>query len=282
MKSRSEPFAFREGVLHLEDLPLHELAEAREGHPAWVLSHSAVERALVALDGVRLVPVAAAGPLEVLGMLAAAGCWAAAWSSHELRLALEVGFPAARVVAAGSVRDDGFLKDALVAGVAVVPVADELDAANVQRIAHWLDREPPASEGAPQLAPADLFDAVGGLLAPVLAPLPALALDATLPAARRAGASPSLHVGEQPVLALVEGPPSTGSVAGLSRWAIAGDEPRAARVHGAPARGDWVVLPHADAAALCAPDPVHADAGWVMVRGGVWRELPPRPMPSAD
>lgn len=259
-----------DGWLRVEELPLAELVVALEGRPAWVLSDRALERALTLAGEAQTLEVGAVGPPEILARVAARGFWACARSSHELGLALAAGFDPQRLVAAGPVRDDGFLKDALSAGVAVVPVDGPGDAENVARMARLLALDPPAREGAPPAAPPDLLSQVGGLLAAVLVAPPQLALDVALPTGAAPGAS---------LYALLPGPVQEVGLCGLSRWG--GEAPLPARLHGVAARGDWLFLPRADAALPRAADPVHAMPVSVMVRGGLWTELAPRPWPAA-
>ena len=282
------PFAFRDGRLFLDEVDLVDLAGALDGRAAWLISHAAVEAAIVAAvansagtrasesapPDTRRIAIADVGPLAVLGQLAAAEWWAAVRSSHELTLALEAGFPPERLLACGGVRDDGFVKDALAADVAVMQHADDEERANAARIAALLDHELPPEQGAPPAAPAGLLAYCGGLLAPVLRPPPALAIDAVCPRLEA----------RQQVLALHAAPPGTagamfatvtGTLAGLD----VGDEPQAALVPPHVQRGDWVALPIAAAAAVRPIDPAHPAACTVLVRGPSWRLLPARPQP---
>ncbi len=310
------PFTRRDGRLHLEDVDLTDLSGALDGRAAWLVSHAAVEMAIAGVAGssasagvpapsaersalraapesmpysARCIAVAAVGPLAVLGQIAASGWWAAVRSSHELTLALEAGFPPERLLAGGGVRDDGFVKDALAAGVAVMRHADDEQRANAARIAALLGHELPPEHGAPPAAPAGLLTQCGGLLAPVLRAPPALAIDAVCP---RLAAS-------QPVLALHTAPPAAAdsllapgagglpapgvgaliaAVAGTLAGLDAGDAPQAALVPPHVQRGEWVVLPGA-AADVLPVDPAHPAARTVLVRGASWRLLPARPLP---
>jgi len=284
MTSRADfaPFTFRDGGLLLEDVNLVNLAGALDGRAAWLISHAAVEATLArparsalesASHDARCIEVADVGPLAVLGQVAVAGWWAAVRSSHELTLALEAGFPPERLLACGGVRDDGFVKDALAADVAVMQHADDEERANAARIAALLDHELPPEHGAPPAAPAGLLAHCGGLLAPVLRPPPALAIDAVCPRlqgglqAFALHAAPSMAAGAMPAAV-------PGTLSGLD----VGDAPQAALVPPHVQRGDWVVLPVA-AAAVRPVDPAHPAACTVLVRGPSWRLLPARPLP---
>ena len=262
------PFACADdGGLRCEAAPLTEIAAGLEGGAAWVLSRAAL---VAALDDPRTLPVSAVGPPAVLALAAEAGWWAGVTSPHELELATAAGFPAERLVAGGAVVDDGFLKDALVAGVAVLTSRDEEEARNVARIAEHLALPVPAAEGAPPAADASLFDRCGGLLAPVLRGPPALVLDGVLAPATGLEAW-TLASPHDPAPARVEG-------LGVSPV----DGPGELTLHGAPRRGDHVLVPHPAAARLRPHDPAWPEAVTVLVNERLWRFLEPRPWPEAD
>jgi len=220
--------------------------------------------------GACCIEVGAVGPLAVLGQLAAAGWWAGVRSSHELTLALEAGFPPERLLACGGVRDDGFVKDALAAGVAVMKHADVEERVNAARIAALLDHELPPQHGEPPDAPAGLLDCCGGMLAPVLRPSPALTVDAVCPRLSGPRQVLALHA----ATTAAEQASLPGTLTGLG----ACDQPQAALVPSRVLRGDWVVLPGA-AAAVRPVDPAHPAACTVLVRGESWRLLAGRPLP---
>jgi hypothetical protein len=265
------PFTRRDGRLWLEDVELTGLAAMLDGRAAWLVSHAAVEEALSREAPARCMEVAAVGPLAVLAQLCAAGWWARARSSHELTLALAAGFPPERLVAGGGVRDDGFVKDALAAGVAVMEHDDASERANAARIAALLDHVLPPESGAPPDARTGWLEHCGGLLAPVLRPPPGLAVDATLPAGARVAAGGC-------VLALAwpaDGPDLVpGSVQGLG----SGQPPRPALVPAHLVRGDWVVLPAA-AVDVHPFSLAHPATRCLLVREASWRLLEPRPLP---
>jgi hypothetical protein len=276
--------------LHVEGVDLAVLAEELQGSPAWVVSHAALRVALSNQIGTCAVAVGRVGPPAVLSLLAEAGCWARAESSHELALALAAGFRPAHVIAGAPVLDDGFIKDALTAGVGMLLRPDREAALNVARIAGALELRQPPAEGAPPDVPADAFKACGGLLAPLLGGPPDLVLDAVWERSGR---------GQAKVLALREPP-----LAALPADALAA-APRArrramrasqavrlrglgaqvgvpARLSGLVERGDWVAVPAADAVAVHVPHPAWPLPRSILVREDAWRVLDPRPLPVAE
>jgi len=265
------PFRFRDGRLVLENLVLAELAAALDGRAAWVLGHralaGALKRAARAAGGAVSVPVGALGPREALTLAAQAGCWARVASPHELVLARAAGFAPDHIVAGAPVLEDGLLRDALAAGVAVLEARGE-DAPNAERIARALGHKLPPATGAPPDLPANALRRAGGLLAPLLAAAPALALDAVWEPRGR---------GRVAVAALA-GPAET--VVETSLRGLSGPVAPALLV-GAAQRGAWVVLPDTRAAAPQRPDLAHTLPATVLVRGGAWRLLEPRPLPGA-
>ncbi|HKE18506.1 MAG TPA: hypothetical protein VKB80_26695 [Kofleriaceae bacterium] len=274
---RPEPFAIRDGHLFLEDLALTDLVEGLDGCEAWVISHAAVAAWLTkALRGrPGTVDVADIGPREVLGQCAAAGCWARASSSHELALAQQAGFAPRRIVAGGDVVEDGFLRDALAAEVAVIERKGRAGEANLRRIAAALGHALPPPRGAPRTLPAPP-PRCGGLLAPLLAGPPSLALDAAWDAAPAPDGRP-VRRAPLDVLPLVL--PARRRVAAATVRGLNPRKPHRARLHGPAERGEWVVLPLAEAAAVHRPDPAHPLPRVVMVRGAAWRPLEPRALP---
>ena len=265
------PFRFRDGRLVIENVALDDLAAALDGRAAWVLGHralaGALKRGLRLGGGAVAVPVSALGPREALTLAAQAGCWARAASAHELTLARAAGFAPARLVVGAPVLDDGLLRDALAAGVAVIQAQGE-EAQNVARIARALGHPVSPSQGAPpDLAPG-VLRRVGGLLAPLLAGPPALSLDAAWEPRGRGRVA----------LGALAGPADASSetmLRGLSGTAAP------ARLIGTAARGGWVALPDPRAAGPQRPDLAHPLPATVLVRGSAWRLLDARPLPGA-
>ena len=263
------PFRVRDGRVWLERLAMDELVPALGGRAVQLIGHGALSRALVrarrAAGGALSVPVAAIAPREGLALCAEAGDWALATSRHELALALAAGFPRARVAVAGAVLEDGVLVDALTGGIGSV----QADPANVARIAAGLGLPVPSPATLPPRLPEATLRRVGGLLAPLLAGPPGLVLDA---AWRPAGRGRHTVLGMQ---APGEAPPVEATLRGLPEA-----EPARARLLGAAGRGDWVAVPDPRAARIQPPDPAHPLPALVMVRGGSWRLLDPRPWPA--
>jgi hypothetical protein len=197
--------------------------------------------------------------------MAGQGWWARVLSSHELTLAQTAGFAPSCIVAGGTVKDDGFLKDALTLGVAVLEPGHPDHDDNVQRIAEALSARVPPDSGGPPRVSADAFARCGGLLARVLRAPPDLALDA-----------PLLDTPDAHVFPLTPGELKAGSLEGLTLPGQGG-EPPPAWIHGAPVRGDWVVVP---SAMTLAPQPgatIHPAVPRLMVTGSRWRVLEARP-----
>jgi len=276
---RFGPFRYVGGRLTVEDLLLDDLAHDLAGQAAWVLSRAAVEEVFVGVT--RCLPVGLVGPSEVLSLAAAAGWWAAVVSSHELDLAERAGFSPGRISAPACWRDDGFVKDALTRGVASLPAVDESDEQNIERIAGLLGVRRPGQVDVPESVGLDAFSGCGGLLSPVLRGAPAVVLDSLVDVL--AGAqTPGAVVDVLPLVATGK-PVDDGILTGLS---ACGPKPNdaptlPARLHGAPARGDWVVIPSLKAAACTPPDTAHRLPTRVLVYDGLWRPLEQRPLPPA-
>ena len=287
------PFEFRDGEWHLEQVPLSALAADLAGLPgAWVLSREAVDRALAAVDGPRAVSPQRLSPPALLSLAAAAGHWAAVRSAHELRGVLEAGFPPERIVVRGRVKEDGLLRDALAARVAVVQ-GDAHERAVLERIAGALGHALPSATGAPRDMPAEAFGRCGGLLARVLRGAPDVALDAVLDGGRPAaagGARPgaldldpdllwSAHAGGDPgptLLLALAGPHADGRTDAGTLTGLGGvDEspPRHARLMGPLRRGDWALWPDPRATAWRAEFGVHPALPSMLVQGAAWRPL---------
>lgn len=271
MKTRPEPFAVRDGRLFLEDSDLTELSASLEGRSAWLMGHHAVSSAIAAA-GRCTVPVSTIGPPAVLAMLARADAWARACSSHELDLARAAGFTRERIVAGGRVLEDGFLRDVLSEGVAVLE-CDEHTAANAARIGAALGLGVPPSTGAPPNLPADALARCGGLLAPLLHDPPGLVLDAVW----EPDGADAVEVWPIAGLGTGEAEPRQATLLGLQ-----GSAAHPARLHGAAARGEWVLVPSAETLALRSAHAAHAPPRTVAVRAGSWRVLEPRRFPAAD
>lgn len=277
-----------DGRLHIEGVDLSVLAGELDGRPAFVLSRAAVHAALARQPGTCTIPVGSVGPPALLALLAEAGCWARAVSSHELSIALAAGFRPAHVIAGADLLDDGFIKDALTAGVGMLLRPDRETALNVARIAGALDLRQPAAEGAPPDVPADTFNTCGGLLAPLLRGPPEMVLDA--PWQRVGRALPRLLALREPpreslpAAALASAPRARRKAAQARRpvrlAGLGATVSVPARLTGLVERGDWVAVVAPDAAAVHVPHPAWPMPRTVLVREDAWSVLEERPLPS--
>ncbi|GJM21688.1 MAG: hypothetical protein DHS20C15_16030 [Planctomycetota bacterium] len=284
------PFALRDGRLFLEGVALDELVPQLEGQPVRLVSRAAVDAALHGEP--RCLGLDALEDPDLLEIVAAAGWWLRVRSRHELSLGLSLGFAPERVVAAGPVVDDGFLKEVLVAGVGALELnAREL--ANTERIARLLQVSVPTNDGSvPPTAPPEVFGGCAAFLTAVLAEPPELHLDMAWPLGLEAFVIDPSSSGDESdaphplLIAAVRPPmqidsPHQVSVRFLSRGAH-DPLPRAAHLHGSVRRGDWVVLPSAAAALRAWIDPVHEPVQGLLVSESSWRYLPPRSVPTRD
>jgi hypothetical protein len=276
---RLAPFDLVEGRLRLEGLDLGDIAASLDGRPAWVIGASAVRAAAARGAGARggpvTVAVSAVGPPAALALLAEQGCWAQAASRHELLLAQQAGFPAGRIAAHAPVLDDGFLVEALSAPVAVLVRSGREAERAVERIARALGLDAPPARGAPPVLPASAFGRCGGLLARLLSAGPPLALDA---ATELRGSPLIVPVSGASAASLRPGSPSRRS----SLRELSGRPARPATVISRPQRGDWVLVRTGDALAARASHPAWPAPRSVLVGGGLWRLLDPRPLPAGD
>jgi diaminopimelate decarboxylase len=120
----SAGFAYRAGQLHVEDVPLAEIARAA-GTPAYVYSGSAmrqqIRRFLAAFSGQRVLvcyALKANSNLAVIRILAAEGAGAEVVSGGELQRALAAGVPPARIVFSGVGKSRDEMALALDTGIA--------------------------------------------------------------------------------------------------------------------------------------------------------------------
>jgi diaminopimelate decarboxylase len=136
-------FAYRQGVLHAEDVPLSEIAAA-VGTPVYVYSRATLARharvfrdALAArLPRLHLAYAMKANPnLAVLKVLAGEGYGADIVSGGELERALAAGIPASDVVFSGVGKDGRELARALEAGVGQFNLESEEEGIELAAIA---------------------------------------------------------------------------------------------------------------------------------------------------
>ncbi len=260
-----------DGRLVVDAVDVGEIVEQLEGRSAVVISELAV-RAVARAQGERVIDAGDVDADDVLALLAAEGWWCRARSSHDVERIGRAGFPTERRVAGGGVRDDGFLKDALDSGVGAIEHHDETERANAERIAavfggSWPDAAPPPD------AALDSFAGCAGLLAAVLRATDPLAIDAPWPLV----AAPTSATAAW-TLALSDAEPQATSLAGLGAVRTLTDF----ELHGDAARGDWLAIPVADA---LRPPRVNASQVLpqrVLVRGALWRFLPPARWPGVE
>ena len=135
-------FAYKNGVLHAEDVPMSRIAEA-VGTPVYIYSRATLERhAQVfrnALSGVGPKHIAfaiKANPnLAVLKVLAKQGYGADIVSGGEMKRALAAGMPAHDIVFSGVGKTRGELAEALAAGVGQFNIELEEEGAALAEIA---------------------------------------------------------------------------------------------------------------------------------------------------
>jgi diaminopimelate decarboxylase len=135
-------FTYRDGVLHAEDVPLAEIAEA-VGTPVYVYSRATLERhaqvfaeALSAAGPVHIAFAVKSNPnLAVLKVLARQGYGADIVSVGEMDRALAAGMPAADIVFSGVGKPHGELAAAVDAGVGQFNIESEGEGEDLARLA---------------------------------------------------------------------------------------------------------------------------------------------------
>jgi len=140
-------FAYKNGVLHAEDVPMSAIAEA-VGTPVYVYSRATLERhAQVFRDGLRGVErkhiafaIKANPNLAVLKVLAKQGYGADVVSGGEVKRALAAGMPAHDIVFSGVGKTRLELRDALEAGVGQFNLELEEEGVALAEIAHAMGK----------------------------------------------------------------------------------------------------------------------------------------------
>ncbi|MGE0845123.1 MAG: diaminopimelate decarboxylase [Flavobacteriaceae bacterium] len=124
-------FAYRDGVLHAEDVPLPVIAEA-VGTPFYCYSSATLtrhyrvfEEAFAGLDTLICYAMKANSNQAVLATLARLGAGADVVSGGELKRALAAGIPPQRIVFSGVGKTDAELGEALDAGILCINVESE-------------------------------------------------------------------------------------------------------------------------------------------------------------
>lgn len=142
-------FAYRDGVLHAEDVPLEAIAAAH-GTPTYVYSRATLERhyrafdeALAGLPHRVCYAVKANSNLGVLGVLARLGAGFDIVSGGELARVLKAGGRAGQVVFSGVGKTRAEIEQALAAGIHCFNVESEAELLRVSELAAAQGRRAP-------------------------------------------------------------------------------------------------------------------------------------------
>jgi diaminopimelate decarboxylase len=142
-------FAYRNGVLHAEELALDSIAE-RFGTPTFVYSRAAIERALgeyqaalAAREALVCYSVKANSNLAILALLARRGCGFDIVSGGELARVLAAGGDAGKVLFSGVGKSRSEIELALQRGVACINLESEAELERVDEIALSLGKRAP-------------------------------------------------------------------------------------------------------------------------------------------
>ena len=140
-------FAYRDGALHAEDVPVAAIAAAA-GTPCFIYSkRTLVEHldrfraAFVELDPRICYSIKSCGNLSILRILGALGAGMDVVSGGELARATAAGIPASACTFAGVGKSDREIADALRAGIGLLNCESEEEFENVARIADALRTE---------------------------------------------------------------------------------------------------------------------------------------------
>lgn len=144
-------FAYHDGVLCAEQLPLEGIAE-RFGTPCYVYSRAAIEaaysefsRALAARDALICYSVKANSNLAVLSLMARLGAGFDIVSGGELARVLAAGGDAGRTLFSGVGKSEREIEQALLAGVLCLNLESEAELARVDSVARRLGRRAPVA-----------------------------------------------------------------------------------------------------------------------------------------
>jgi diaminopimelate decarboxylase len=142
-------YAYRNGVLHAEEVPLDELAR-RFGTPCYVYSRAAIEsayaqfaQALKGRDSMICYSVKASSNLAILALLARLGAGFDIVSGGELARVLAAGGDARRTLFSGVGKTEAELEFALGNGIGCINLESEAELARVDRVARRLGRRAP-------------------------------------------------------------------------------------------------------------------------------------------
>ena len=144
-------FAYRDGALHIEDVPLERIA-AEIGTPAFVYSTAAIgarylaySKAFAGLPATICYALKANGNQAVIATLARLGAGADIVSEGELRRALAAGVPPRKIVFAGVGKTAAEMRAGLAAGILQFNVESEPELRLLSKVAHAMGRRAPVS-----------------------------------------------------------------------------------------------------------------------------------------
>jgi diaminopimelate decarboxylase len=144
-------YAYRNGVLHAEQLPLDDIAR-RFGTPCYVYSSAAIaaaygefSRALAGRDALVCYSVKANSNLAILALLARLGAGFDIVSAGELARVLAAGGDAGRTLFSGVGKGETEIALALENGIGCINVESEAELARVERIARRTGRRAPVA-----------------------------------------------------------------------------------------------------------------------------------------
>ena len=144
-------FAYRNGVLHAEEIPLPEIA-ARHGTPSYVYSSAALRRnfrayvdAFAGLDPLICYALKANSNQAVIATFARDGAGADIVSGGELKRALAAGVPAAKIVFAGVGKTAAEMRAGLDAGIMQFNVESEPELRMLGEVAQGAGRVAPVA-----------------------------------------------------------------------------------------------------------------------------------------
>ncbi len=145
------PFQFRQGELHVEDVPLSRLA-AQFGTPLYVYSRAALTAAFLSFDQAfsgrdHLVcyAVKANSNLGILNLFARLGAGFDIVSGGELQRVLAAGGDAGKVVFSGVGKTTGEMRAALEAGILCFNIESEAEMERLDRVAGEMAKRAPVS-----------------------------------------------------------------------------------------------------------------------------------------
>lgn len=144
MNHPTEVFAYRNGELYCEEVPIAALCE-EYGTPLYVYSHTALVRryrefasAFAEINPLICFSVKSNGNLAVLRTLANEGAGADIVSGGELFRALQAGIPPERIVFAGPGKTEAEIRTALKVGVYLLNVESFAEAERINHVAQEL------------------------------------------------------------------------------------------------------------------------------------------------